>query len=99
MIGTLTGSQWGIYDAFKVFVGLYVFLLDPSCTFLSSTVASNFSILYKYDLLDLVGQQQVGLHLLLQLASKDVRRFASHICQKKMRMVVAPRLGHYSNST
>lgn len=22
MIGTLTGAQWGIYDAFKVFVGL-----------------------------------------------------------------------------
>lgn len=22
MIGTLTGLQWGIYDAFKVFVGL-----------------------------------------------------------------------------
>lgn len=22
MIGTLTGVQWGIYDAFKVFVGL-----------------------------------------------------------------------------
>lgn len=26
MIGTLTGAQWGIYDAFKVFVGLYVSL-------------------------------------------------------------------------
>ncbi|XP_020254020.1 mitochondrial phosphate carrier protein 1, mitochondrial-like [Asparagus officinalis] len=24
MIGTLMGAQWGIYDAFKVFVGLYV---------------------------------------------------------------------------
>ena len=24
MVGTLTGAQWGIYDAFKVFVGLYV---------------------------------------------------------------------------
>ena len=22
MIGTLTGSQWGIYDAVKIFVGL-----------------------------------------------------------------------------
>lgn len=22
MIGTLTGAQWGLYDAFKVFVGL-----------------------------------------------------------------------------
>ena len=22
MIGTLTGAQWGIYDTFKVFVGL-----------------------------------------------------------------------------
>lgn len=22
MIGTLTGLQWGIYDAFKVYVGL-----------------------------------------------------------------------------
>lgn len=22
MIGTLTGAQWGIYDSFKVFVGL-----------------------------------------------------------------------------
>jgi len=24
MIGTLTGLQWGIYDAYKVSVGLYV---------------------------------------------------------------------------
>ena len=22
MIGTLTGAQWGIYDAYKVYVGL-----------------------------------------------------------------------------
>jgi solute carrier family 25 phosphate transporter 3 len=22
MVGTLTGAQWGIYDSFKVFVGL-----------------------------------------------------------------------------
>ena len=22
MIGTLTGAQWGIYDAFKVYMGL-----------------------------------------------------------------------------
>jgi len=22
MIGTLTGAQWGLYDSFKVFVGL-----------------------------------------------------------------------------
>lgn len=32
MIGTLTGAQWGIYDAFKVFVGLYV--TQPSICFL-----------------------------------------------------------------
>ena len=28
MIGTLTGLQWGIYDAFKVFVGLPLILLQ-----------------------------------------------------------------------
>ncbi|KAG7580180.1 Mitochondrial carrier domain superfamily [Arabidopsis suecica] len=31
MIGTLTGAQWGIYDAFKVFVGLKSLLLQLFC--------------------------------------------------------------------
>lgn len=68
MIGTLTGSQWGIYDAFKVFVGLYVF--PYFILRLSSTVACNLSVLTICDLLELVGQQLVALPLLLPLASE-----------------------------
>lgn len=85
MIGTLTGAQWGIYDAFKVFVGLYVphsCLLICTCPYkiimrLCKYIDYNFDL---FILLWLTGQLQVESRLLLRLKNEVV--FGSMIWNK-----------------
>lgn len=38
MIGTLTGAQWGIYDAFKVSLGCKFPLLNLACILIGSYI-------------------------------------------------------------